>query len=32
MHGGDGQFVYNFSKWISGVIDASTVAIARRSR
>ena len=25
MYGGDGQFVYNFSKWISGVIDAGAV-------
>jgi hypothetical protein len=25
MYGGDGQFIYNFSKWISGVIDAGAV-------
>jgi len=25
MYGGDGQFVYNFSKWISGVIDGGAV-------
>jgi hypothetical protein len=25
MYGGDGQFIYNFNKWISGVIDAGAV-------
>ena len=25
MYGGDGQFVYNFSKWISAVIDGGAV-------
>lgn len=25
MYGGDGQFVYNFNKWISGVIDGGAV-------
>jgi hypothetical protein len=25
MYGGDGQFVYNFSKWLGGVIDAGAV-------
>jgi hypothetical protein len=25
MYGGDGQFIYNFSKWVSGVIDAGAV-------
>jgi hypothetical protein len=25
MYGGDGQFVYNASKWISGVVDAGAV-------
>jgi outer membrane protein OmpA-like peptidoglycan-associated protein len=25
MHGGDGQFVYNFNHWFSGVVDAGAV-------
>jgi hypothetical protein len=25
MYGGDGQFIYNFNRWLSGVIDAGAV-------
>ena len=25
MHGGDGQFIYNYKRWLSGVVDAGGV-------